>query len=185
MKKILSILIIPVFAGLLWLASCKKEASPTSQVSVMLKDAPAHCDKVNLQVSGAQLFVDGRGWVTIPFNERVIDILQFSDTSMLIGTVNLPLGTISQVRLLLGNGNSVVVGGFEFPLHLLTGFDDGLTIKISEKLKPGKFKLVIDFDAARSIFDEGDGHNFRIKGVLHEAFDEDNGGDEHHGGHDD
>jgi hypothetical protein len=185
MKRVMSVIVAIACAGLLWLGSCKKGGT-TSRVNVMLKDAPAHYEKVKLQISGIQLFIDETGnWVTVPFNDGIIDILQFRDTSLFIGSVNVPLGTISQVRLILGQNNTVVIGGFEFPLMLLSGLDDGLTIKVHEKITPGIFKLVVDFDAAQSIFDDGDGHHFHIKGVLHEGFGEDHDNHERHGGHDD
>ncbi len=159
----------------LWLAGCKKEAATGKvPVAVMLKDAPAHCEHVRLRVSAIMLHSDVDGWVTIPFNDSLIDILQFSDTSILIGTVNMPFGTIDSAKLVLGNNNSITIAGTDFPLVLPDEDHDGIVIALNEHITPGHhhFKLVIDFDALASIIEDGGGH-YHIHGVCHHSFEHD------------
>lgn len=160
MKKIAVIMMMPVLAGMLFISGCKKISSTTgnSQLAVRLKDAPAHCDKARLEIKGIRVFLNHGGWITIPINDTTLDILQLQDTSALLGVVNIDAGTITKVQVLLGSDDSVTIGGISYALDLT---DSDFIISVNDTLIPnGSFTLVVDINAAESIFDDGgEGHH--------------------------
>ncbi len=178
MKKITVIGAIFACAVILFFSTCKKESSTgTSSMAVRLKDAPAHCDKAKLEIKGIKVYSEKDGWITIPINDTIIDILQLQDTSALLGIINIDAGTITQVQVILGGQDSVTIDGYTYVLALM---GDSLTIKVNDTIAPNSsFTLTIDINAAQSIFDDGDHHHFHLDGSASCAFRKDHDGNEH------
>lgn len=168
MKRIAVIALI-AFAcgGILFLSTCKKEnpaSSSVSQLAVGIKDAPAHCDRARIEIRGIRVYSLRDGWITIPMNDTILDILQLQDTSAILGVVNLEAGTITQVHVILGMNDTVTVGGIEYALDLT---DSDLIVKVNDTLTSNSsFTLVVDINAAQSIFDDGTGghHHYHLQG---------------------
>lgn len=183
MKKITAI-VIAITCSLLILNSCKKDQNNTgtSRVAVMLKDAPALVDKVNLDVKAISILSDKAGWIRIA-KDTMFDILQFRDTSLLMGYVSVPYGTITDVKLELGANSTIVIAGITMPLILADADINGIILHINQDVRPGLLdaQLIVDFDAANSIFDDGN-HNYHCHPVMHHFWHEHH---HHHGGGDD
>jgi len=173
MKKI-HVLISLALIGIpaLFIGSCKKEDSkPTSTIVFSMKDAPAAYDEVNVEVTEIQIHSDGDGWITVPVTDSIYNllILQGNNAAFLANAV-LPSGTVSQVRLILGTHNTVVVGGTTFPLLLSSEDETGLKLNIHQNLIGGvTYDLLLDFNADQSVLDEGNG-SYRLKPVLSATF---------------
>ena len=174
MKKI-TIIAIALF-GLLLFNGCKKDNN-ASNVAVRLKDAPANWDKVNLEIKGVQLRGSSGEWITVPMNTRVIDILQLRDSSVLLGNVHMPVGTISEIKLMVGTQNTITIGNLTFTISIDLADEDDLVLQVHETVgASGTFVLVVDLDAANSVLDDGDGQHFHLKAHLSEK--------SHHNEHD-
>ena len=91
--------------------------------------------------------------MTLTVNNTVYDLLTLDSIHpAYLGKMTIRGGTISQIRLVIGTQNSVIVGGIEHPLLLDPADLDKLKISIKENIKDGSsYKLTIDFKASESI----------------------------------
>lgn len=149
--------------------SCKKENPQAyGHMTVKMTDAPADYLEVNVQVIGLQVHHENSGWVTLPVNVGIYDLLdlQHNVTVALANNVQLPVGKISQIRLMLGSNNSLVTVQDTFALKVPSGEESGLKINLHETIQPHNImEIVLDFDAAASIVDTGSG-NYILKPVI-------------------
>jgi hypothetical protein len=170
MKKISLINIAVACVCSFFLCTCSKapgSGSPddlNANVAMRVKDAPtALCQNARIEIKGIKVFTSGQGWVSVPMNDTIMDILQLQDTSALMGNLHLNIGTISQVQVTLGTDDTVTVGGINF---LLTVTATTFTVPVNFALTAsGNFVLVLDINAAQSIWDaDNDGihHNYNM-----------------------
>ena len=155
--------------------SCDKEdsGSQTTQLRINLTDAPideldsVYVDirEVNVKLGDDTLTTgsDESGWQNIAVNQGIYDLLSYQDgldTLLASGTV--PTGYLKEIRLVLGNNNSVVDSfGVSHPLTIPSGSSSGLKIKVNRPLTGPVDSLLIDFDAALSITNEASGYKLR------------------------
>jgi hypothetical protein len=145
----------------------------TTPVKIRLTDAPAQFDKVNIDVQGIQIHSSNDensedGWIDMNLlNAGVYDLLEFNNgLDTLLVDQDMPSGTVSQMRLILGENNSVVIGGISYDLDTPSAQTSGLKFQIHDDFLAGiEYKLWIDFDAARSIVATGNG-KYKLKPVI-------------------
>jgi hypothetical protein len=154
--------------GLAALAGCSgspssSSAPGTGRVIVRLTDAPADYDAVNLVVDGVTIHRgddDGAGgWETLSDDTITVDLLTLRNgVFMTLADIVVPAGHYTQVRLHLGEGSNVVVDGVTHPLTVPSGMQSGYKL-VGEFDVPdgGLLDLMLDFDAARSIHQTGNG----------------------------
>jgi len=167
-------------AGLLALVSCNSEDEEVmegnAKVNVSLIDAPADYDAVWIEVLGVEILTAGEdesddsAWISIP-NEADDDHLNLlslvGGNEAFIGSEEVPAGEITQIRLLLGDDNYLVVDGEEIPLTTPSAQQSGLKLQLNQELMAGiQYDLVIDFDAAKSIVKAGNSGQYILKPVL-------------------
>src|SRR5882724_6605827 len=114
--RLYSFLLVLLTSGILIFVSCKKSDSGASHLEVRLTDAPAGYDAVYIDIQKVEVNVSGdtgtiRGWQTINLlHPGVYNLLNFKNgIDTLLAATDLPAGTLSQMRLVLGNNNSVVI----------------------------------------------------------------------------
>ena len=180
MKKIL---ILTSILSLIIFAACKKDAVTASEPTFELRltDGPGDFEAVLIDVIGAEIHITkdtGKldTWITIPIKAGIYDILKLSNgVDTVLGTSTVPLADIKEIRLKLGTNNSVKVNGITSPLTIPSGGDSGLKIKFEKKMLAGvTYKVTLDFDAAKSIKEEGKG-NFKLRPVLRFITEANNG----------
>ena len=175
MKTVRLILSISFFAILIFSGTyCKKEAGK-GRLTVYLTDAPADYDAVNIEVVEIQVKASTDpgegGWTTMPMAVSPVtyDLLEFTNgMDVLLSSIELPVGKVSQLRLKLGDNNTIVVNGVAsaLPLVVPSGQESGLKFNIHADLVAGvEYKLWIDFEASRSVVDNGAG-SYILKPVL-------------------
>lgn len=152
------------------------EEQEDARLRVTLTDAPADYDEVWIDLQGMNVRVGDRD---IDFSDEDI----FDDGPILVNLLDLtggntlplvdedlPSGSMSEIRLLLGENNSVVVDGVTYPLKTPSAQQSGLKVKINQDLQPGiTYELLLDFDAARSIVQQGSG-DYLLKPVIRASF---------------
>lgn len=160
-----------LFVAATVIVACSKDKSDdagSSTLKVRMTDAPAAWDEVNVDVQQVRVnFSDdtsgtGGGWVDLQTNAGIYDLLTLQngvDTLIAQGTV--PTGMVKEIRLVLGDANTIVVNGQEYPLTIPSGGTSGLKIKVNKNLTSSVDSLLIDFDAALSIKDEGGSYKLR------------------------
>lgn len=165
------IAVVLVFASIAIITnSCKKEDPKAyGQMTVKMTDAPGDYLEVNVDVIGVQVHHESSGWVTLPINAGVYNLLDLQNnvTTVLASNVQLPVGKISQIRLILGSNNSLVtIQPDTFALKIPSGSESGLKINLHETIQPHtSMEIVLDFDADASIVLTGVG-SYSLKPVI-------------------
>lgn len=176
MKRIhvLSILMLLTFS--LVFTSCKDDDDSldrgTTRVELRLTDAPAAYDAVYINIQSVSLHVtygESSGWQDFTLlKPGIYNLLDFQNgIDTLLAGQEIPSGTISQIRLVLGkDSNSVVIAGQTYPLETPSAEQSGLKLNLHDELVPGvTYRLWIDFDASRSIVETGSG-KYILKPVI-------------------
>lgn len=140
----------------------------TAKVSMHLTDDPASYEHVYIDIQKVEVTMQGSSAVTLaPIRPGIYDLLRFrngADTLLL--TANLPVGTVEQIRLVLGDNNSVVTGGQTYALTTPSGQTSGLKLNLNQTFAAnGAYDVWIDFDAGKSIHETGNG-KFMLKPVI-------------------
>jgi hypothetical protein len=153
---------------LAWLAGCSESTAPErgeakGQLLLHLVDAPSGFDAVNVvvtQVSVHRSDPDGEGeWVVVHSDTTTYDLLELTNgASAVLADTSLVVGHYTQVRLLLGEGNAVIVDGVERSLRVPSGMTSGLKLNHPFDIREGGlYEATLDFDASRSIHQNGQG----------------------------
>lgn len=78
----------------------------------------------------------------------------------------IPSGRINQIRLILGDDNTVVIDGQTFPLSTPSAQQSGLKLNVNQELEGGiLYEYILDFDADKSIVRQGNG-GYSLKPVI-------------------
>ena len=158
------------------LAACSKDNNnnnnnPTGKAtfSVKMTDSPGAYDAVNIDVVAIKANYNGQ-WVEFPLEAPgVYNLLDFTNgnTLLLLGDTALAPGSMTEVRLLLGNNNTVVVDGVTYDLTTPSGQTSGYKVKMDSQtmVAGGMYRLVIDFDVNHSVHMTGNG-KYMLKPVC-------------------
>lgn len=179
MKKIkkmsLSGLVLGMASTMLLFTACNKKndtvvtnSSQKASVNFHLTDDPANYDAVYIDIQQVEVTMEGSAAVTLtPIRPGVYNLLDFRNgADTLLMRTELPPGKISQVRLILGTNNSVVVDGQTHALNTPSAQESGLKLNLKEEfLASGSYDVWIDFDAGKSIHETGNG-KFQLKPVI-------------------
>jgi len=154
------------------LTSCNNDSGQTARVVVTLTDSPGDYDAVNIDVIGLEVHANQgeqqNGWISLNTNAAVYDLLLLTNgTEALLADTEFPTGKISQLRLILGDNNTLLTEGNTFPLTIPSGQESGLKLIINETLEEGiTYTIKLDFDAARSVVKAGTLGKFNLKPVI-------------------
>lgn len=165
MKKLLFIYLV---TGLIAFVACQKDSGSegTTQLRVNMTDNPFNATEVNVEILGVKANFTGDSWVDLNTNAGVYNLLGLQngvDTLLAIGTV--PLGTLKEIRFVLGDDNSIMIDNNLYPLTIPSGSESGLKIKVNKNLHATMDSILIDFDAGLSILQTGAG-DYKLKPVL-------------------
>jgi hypothetical protein len=150
--------------------SGEKEA----RLIIRLVDAPAEYQAVNVDILGVRVHrsevagEDEGGWIDLPGSDAgVVNLLDYTGgTELTLVDTWFPEGRISQVRLMLGGDNTVVIDGSSHPLETPSAQQSGLKLNVHETLLAGiTYEFLLDFDAARSVVRTGNGR-YLLKPVI-------------------
>jgi len=164
--------------------SCDSTSSNggTGTMEVTMTDAPANYDSVQVTINEVRVRqeddndsegdeTDGEseedGWVTISNQQMTVNLLDLTNGSQVsLGSQELEAGAYSQIRLVLGDDNTVTVDGETYPLQTPSAQQSGLKLNVDAEVEENtQYSLLIDFDAARSIVQQGNG-DYLLKPVL-------------------
>jgi len=175
---VLSFFVI-TFASLFFTA-CNNDGSDSPQTSTMrvrLTDAPGDYKEVNIDVRDILIkdssTPDDQGWVSIgnlPPEGKIYDLLTLTGgVSALLADEVVPSGYLGQVRLLLGDKNTVVLkDGTSLPLKTPSAQQSGLKLNVNQTLMAGvTYDFTLDFNVARSIVVQaGSSGNYNLHPVI-------------------
>lgn len=172
----------------LFLGGCNDtdDASGTSRVSVRMVDAPGDFDEVNVEVLDVlikdNLNEDNQGWVSIG-DEAQVGEGKIYNLLDLTGGVNIlladnlvPSGNLGQIRLLLGDENTVVKGDMSYPLNTPSAQQSGLKLKVNQTLEAGKsYEFLLDFDVEHSVVKAANSGIYNLHPVIRVSSKENTG----------
>lgn len=171
---------LAVLAAVFLLTSCNNNSDgvqPSSRLEVYLTDAPGAYQAVWIDIQAIEVRYSSKtdsageeNGVAIPvIRPGLYNLLDFRNgKDTILAAVDLPAGEVSQIRLILGDNNSIVLkDGTQIPLKTPSAQQSGLKLNIHAELESGiPYALVLDFDAARSIVKAGNSGKYILKPVI-------------------
>lgn len=156
-------------AATLGLTACNKDKEKQyTNMRVSMVDAPGDFQEVNVQVTEVQVHHEVDGWITMPTNAGVYDLLTLQNdiSAVLVNNDSIPVGVINQMRLILGDSNYVMVDSVYHSLATPSAEQTGLKFNLNYDFQANEtYEIVIDFDAEKSIVRKGNG-TFSLKPVI-------------------
>lgn len=163
----LKIIILAIAVSTLWMSCQKDNTSGTTKVSVRLTDAPGNFQQVNVDITGVVFKMNNDSSVSLNVTAGIYNLLDFvNGIDVLIASAEVESGTLSQVRLILGPNNTVMVDDMVYPLSTPSAMQSGLKLNVNSELTSGvDYNLLLDFDANQSIVVKGNGE-YQLKPVI-------------------
>lgn len=144
----------------------------TANLAVRLTDAPGDYEAVFVDVEDVMIKAEtgesGVEWVSVGnINAGVYDLLELTGgVDVLLADSEVPAGPLSQIRLVLGTENSIVIDGEVFPLETPSAQQSGLKMNVNQTLEAGEdYYFLMDFDVEESIVTTGAG-GYILKPVI-------------------
>lgn len=168
-KLLFGLLVFGIF--LFGFIACDKSNERNATLRVHLTDAPANYEEVLIDIQDVQIHASANEnegeWTSLPIKKGVYNLLDFRNgLDTLLSTIELPAGSISQMRLVLGSNNKVKADGIVYDLATPSAQQSGLKFNVQAELIEGlTYDIWIDFDAARSVVAKGNG-TFSLKPVI-------------------
>ena len=173
MKTLKNFLTILMVTPLIFACSDEDSARGTTTLNISLIDAPGDYQEVNVDIQSVEINMEGSdstsGWETLDLLEPgIYNLLDFTNgNDTLLVSQEVEVGKISQIRLILGNDNTVKVDDVVHDLKTPSGQQSGLKLKVNADLTAGiTYSMVLDFDAARSVVKAGNSGNYNLKPVI-------------------
>lgn len=161
--------------------SCENEEKTSSGDNAFLRihlmDAPANYEAVLVDVQEVMYKTKGDSSEWLPLDDvqaGIYDLLTLTGgNDTLIASSEIDTGVVAEIRLILGLENSLVMDGDTIPLKTPSAQQSGLKIKINEELEGGaEYKILLDFDASKSVVKAGNSGNYILKPVIRAIFEE-------------
>ena len=171
----MKIVYLSLLAALLFF-SCTKNNDDVAtggetDFSVYLTDDPGEYDEVNIDIQSVEVHYSddaGDAWHTIKMvSPGVHDLLKLTNgRDTLLARERIASKKITQIRLILGSNNTVVVDGVTYPLETPSAQQSGLKLNVDVTLTPGvEYAIWTDFDASKSIVVTGN-NKYILKPVI-------------------
>jgi len=171
MKTLLKLALISWFA--IGIAGCdKNNDNGMSTINANMKSMPSsNFQAVKVEVTEIQIHNDATGWEVIDIPDQIYDLqLLQNNVSAVLGSIKMQTGNVTQVRMVLGNENSVMVNGVSYPLSLSSQDESGLKLNVSQRLERDRtYTLVFEFDVNQSVV-VGENNTYKLRPVLHASF---------------
>lgn len=163
-----------------------------STITVRLVDAPGDYDAVNVEVVDVMIKMDddtieegddAAGWISLEANTEIVNLLDFTGgvSKVLVQDFPIPAGTLSQMRLVLGDDNTIVIKNDQdapetFDLKTPSAQQSGLKLKVDAIIEEGfGYDFVLDFNVDESIVHAGNSGNIILKPVLYVSAEKNSG----------
>lgn len=176
MKKLT--LIATVIAFGIALNSCSSDSNDSGEYAykVRMTDAPGPYDEVNIDLQAVEVIGSNGQSITLNTTAGIYNLLELSNgISTQIATSEMGDVKAAQIRLLLGNNNTIRLNGVTYPLDTPSADQSGLKINVTQTLLENvENEILIDFDANASIVETGTG-TYKLKPVLRTIITETDG----------
>lgn len=159
--------------GMLTFTACSDDddagnGENTARMSVKMVDAPGDYEAVNVDVEGIEIKYANDTDVNLDVDDEIYNLLELTggEYAQLALDDEIPAGDISQIRLILGSDNTIVVDGETYDLATPSAQQSGLKLNLNETLEAGyTYEYILDFDVEQSIVTQGNG-SYSLKPVI-------------------
>lgn len=160
--------------ALFFVACNDNDDSGTARMMVRMVDAPGDYDAVNIDVQDVMIKsstdTGESDWVSIgnvtPGIYNLLDLT--GGVNVLLADNIVPSGYLGQIRLVLGNNNTIVKNGETINLNTPSAQQSGLKLMVNQTLVAGAtYEFVLDFDVDKSIVSAGSSGMYNLKPVIH------------------
>ena len=160
--------IMPFAALFVILGGCNDAENDSGQAEIqfILTDMPGDYQEVNIDIISVSVIIND-SLIELATNQGIYNILEFvNGKDTVFVTDEVPSGMISQIRLLLGESNNVMVDSIVHDMKTPSAQQSGLKLNVHQEFLPGiTYTYVIDFDAQKSIVKTGNG-KYNLKPVI-------------------
>ena len=173
---IVSLRVFQVFAVLISTVifiRCSDNELGTAQLVVRLTDAPGDYQEVNIDIQSVEVNVSengsSSGWMELEnTNTGVYNLLELTNgLSVVLADAEVPAGRISQIRLVLGDDNTLKMDDQIQKLTTPSAQQSGLKLQLNTTLSAGiTYEVLLDFDGARSVVESGNSGKHILKPVI-------------------
>jgi hypothetical protein len=167
-------LFLPALLTFFMITGCNDEENQIARLRITLVDDPGDYQAVNVDIQGVAVHPNvhatdnSNGWIILDnSNVGVKNLLNYTGgVELTLADTDFPAGRLSQIRLLLGEDNSVIIDNVKIPLETPSAEQSGLKLAVHETLKGGiTYEFKLDFEAALSVVQTGDG-DYILKPVI-------------------
>lgn len=164
------------------LFSCSNDDSDNggkAGINVRLTDAPGDYSEVHIDVLDVMVKSDDseseEGWVSLGAEPKGINLLDLTGgVTELLADTEIEAGYLSQIRLVLGTDNYLVLSGDDGtdvnsrqPLSTPSAQQSGLKVKVDQELEAGvDYEFLLDFDVDKSVVTAGSSGGYVLKPVI-------------------
>lgn len=159
---------IIMFVAVAFIAACEQSDNGNTSAQIPAKpvqagvlkirmhDLPingADIEKVLIGITGVEVHDSAKGWLSIPFEPKIYDLLELQNgISVLIFSNTLEVGHYTQIRLNVSKINEVYIGGNTYPLTVPSGEETGVKLITPFDIEEGKIvEVTLDFNAESSV----------------------------------
>ncbi len=170
-----SMLVFTAFSGCSSDDADSVQSAPqgTSRVKVHMTDAPGDYDAVFIEVVDVKVKASAdageEGWVSLgPVTPEIYNLLELTGgVTVMLANYEIQSGFLGQIRLVLGDENTVIKNGVTYELNTPSAQQSGLKLQVNQMLQPNlTYDFLIDFDVEQSIVEAGGSGNFNLHPVL-------------------
>jgi len=173
-KKFYFVAIAAMIVMLGFQSCAKDEVNNTARVQLKLVDAPGDYLEVNVNIVDIKYNNSDSeaGWVSFgsledyPMNVDLTTLI--AGNNLLLTDQIIPAGMLKQIRLVLGDGNTLKIEGQTEMITLNTpsAMQSGLKLNMNATLDAGyTYTFILDWDVQRSIVSTGSG-KYNLKPVI-------------------
>lgn len=168
MKNYFKNILCFVVLGVALVGCSNDNQNETAGFSVQLVDAPGDYEAVLVDVQGVEATVNGETIDLGPVETGIYDLLELTGgISAFLSEGELPTGDLNQIRLILGENNSLVIDGNEVDLKTPSAQQSGLKVNVHQTLEPGIFyEFILDFNVDKSVKELGNGQGYVLAPVI-------------------
>lgn len=181
--KLSNLFLVAILFATLSFVSCDNNGSNgenTSSIQLKLVDSEGEYEKVLVNIIDVQYNRnDGdSGWIsfegfTLPNTDDPLNRVDLTElvagNTLVLTDQDLESGMLNQIRLILGEGNAIVLDGetAEIPLSTPSAMQSGLKLQLNTTLEPGfSYTFILDWDVQNSIVKAGTSGIYNLKPVI-------------------
>jgi hypothetical protein len=142
-----------------------------ARVQFKMIDGPGDYEEVNVDIQDVMInwTNDDTGWESIGGVETgIYDLLTLTGGEYaILADEAIPAGFLSQVRIILGENNTVKIDGEVFELSTPSAQQSGLKIQVNTEIVNGVlYNFIFDWNVEESIVEAGNSGNYNLKPVI-------------------